>query len=165
VKKIIIVAKAQNQVIGKDNQLIWRLSDDLKKFKSLTTGHFIIMGRKTFESMGKPLPNRTSVVITRNEKYNVPEGHFLVHSLRDAFNLCEKLEQETVFVIGGAEIYQQALPLVDELLVSEVHASPKGDAFFPEIDQEVWKKTDVEHYFKNEKNEFDFDFVRYQKIK
>jgi dihydrofolate reductase len=163
-KKIIIVAKAKNNVIGKDNQLIWKLSDDLKKFKALTSGHHIIMGRKTFESMGKPLPNRTSIVITRNTNYEVPEGHFVVHSLQEAFDLSDQMQQESVFVIGGAEIYEQALSHCDELMITEVNTAPNGDAFFPEFSVKEWKKINEEHFEKNEKNEFDFDFVTYQKI-
>jgi len=164
VKKIIIVAKAKNNVIGKDNQLIWKLSDDLKKFKACTTGHYIIMGRKTFESMGKPLPNRVSVVITRNKAYTVPEGHFVAHDLEEAFKICASKNEDKVFIIGGAEIYTQALPYCDELLITEVHASPDGDAFFPIIPQEDWVKISQEHHQKDEKNEYDFDFVTYQKV-
>jgi dihydrofolate reductase len=159
----IIVAKALNNVIGKDNQLIWRLSADLQLFKSHTTGHHIIMGRKTYESVGKPLPNRTSIVITNNPDFKVPEGHLVAHSLEDAIQTCISRQLEKVFIIGGAEIYRQALPLADELMVTEVIASPEGDVFFPEIDKSEWEIVSTTSYTKDEKNEFDFDFVVYKK--
>ncbi|AWW33238.1 dihydrofolate reductase [Echinicola strongylocentroti] len=160
----IIVAKANNNVIGKDNQLIWRLSADLRHFKQHTTGHYIIMGRKTYESMGKPLPNRTSVVITRNNDYQVPDGHFVVHSLEKAIAIAKESGQEKVFVIGGAEIYKQSLPYVDEMIITEVNCTPEGDAFFPEFSPENWKKISEEPHTKDEKNQFDYTFVTYQKV-
>lgn len=161
----IIVARAKNGVIGRNNELVWRLSSDLKLFKRITTGHHIIMGRKTYESMGKPLPNRTSIVITRNKDYSLPEGHFSVNSLQEAIQLCISKNLTKVFVIGGAEIYSQALPLADELMVTEVQAEPEGDAFFPELDPLLWQKTSEEHYSKDEQNQYDFDFVIYQRRK
>ncbi|WP_200976281.1 dihydrofolate reductase [Echinicola sp. 20G] len=160
----IIVAKAKNNIIGKDNQLIWRLSADLQYFKKKTSGHYIIMGRKTYESMRKPLPNRTSVVITRNEDYKIPEGHYVVHSIEEALKLTKSLNQEKVYVIGGAEIYKLALPYVDELLITEVDCEPDGDAYFPEIKPDNWKKTFEEPHIKDEKNEFDFTFTVYRRI-
>ncbi|GGF37707.1 dihydrofolate reductase [Echinicola rosea] len=160
----IIVAKANNNVIGKDNQLIWRLSADLRHFKQQTTGHYIIMGRKTYESMGKPLPNRTSVVITRNRNYQVPEGHYVVHGLGEAIDLAKSKGLEKAFVIGGAEIYKQALPCVDEMVITEVNCAPEGDAFFPEFPSENWKKTSEEFHEKDDKNQFDYTFVTYQKV-
>ncbi|ERM84551.1 hypothetical protein P872_24340 [Rhodonellum psychrophilum GCM71 = DSM 17998] len=160
----IIVAKSLNNVIGKDNQLIWRLSSDMKLFKGKTTGFPIIMGRKTYESMGKPLPNRISIVITRNKEYQLPEGHFVVHSLEEAIQLCISRKFDQVFIIGGAEIYQQALPLCDELLVTEINVELQGDAFFPEIDSEIWERISEVHFQKDEKNDYDFDFVTYKKI-
>lgn len=164
-KIIIIVAKALNNVIGKDNQLIWRLSADLQLFKSHTTGHHIIMGRKTYESVGKPLPNRTSIVITNNHDFKVPEGHLVVHSLEEAIQFCIGKKLDKVFIIGGAEIYRQALPIADELMVTEVNAMPEGDVFFPEIDQSEWKMVSTTSYLKDEKNEYDFDFVVYKNVR
>ena len=160
----IIVAKSLNNVIGKDNQLIWRLSSDMKLFKSKTTGHPIIMGRKTYESMGKPLPNRTSIVITRNKDFQLPEGHYVVHSLEESIQLCISRKFDQVFIIGGAEIYQQALNICDELLVTEINSLLEGDAFFPEIDPEIWEKLSEIHFQKDEKNDYDFNFVTYKKI-
>lgn len=159
----IIVAKADNDVIGKDNQLIWKLSSDLKHFKKLTTGHHIIMGRKTYESMGRPLPNRTSVVITRNKDYPLPEGHILVHSLEDAVQTCIGKRLEKVFIIGGADIYKQAMRFADELIVTEVKALPEGDAFFPKIDPEKWTEESREHFEKDAQNQYNFDFVVYKR--
>ncbi|GGZ26333.1 dihydrofolate reductase [Echinicola pacifica] len=159
----MIVAKATNNVIGRNNQLIWKLSADLQHFKRHTTGHLILMGRKTYESMGKPLPNRTSVVITRNPNYSLPDGHYVVHSLEEAITLAEKLQQEKVYIIGGAEIYKLALPIADELLITEVNCQPEGDAFFPEFKEENWRKLTEEVHHKDEKNQFDYTFVHYQR--
>ncbi len=160
----IIVAKAKNNVIGKNNQLIWRLSSDLKLFKQITSGHHIIMGRKTYESVGKPLPNRISIVITRNPDFQLPEGHKVCHSLQEAIQLCIGKHLDQVYIIGGAEIYRQALPICDELLVTEVDARPEGDVFFPEINPKQWKKTASESFKKDDKNEYNFEFVTYKKV-
>ncbi|WP_106134948.1 dihydrofolate reductase [Mongoliibacter ruber] len=161
----IIVAKAKNNAIGKDNQLIWKLSSDLKLFKQITSGHHIIMGRKTYESVGKPLPNRTSIVITRNPDFKLPNGHVVCHSLQEAIQLCIGKHLDQVFVIGGAEIYKQALGLSDELLVTEVDASPEADVFFPAIDPDHWKKVSSDSYRKDDKNEYNFEFVTYKRVK
>ncbi|UJP63731.1 dihydrofolate reductase [Mongoliitalea daihaiensis] len=159
----IIVAVAKNQVIGNNNELIWKLSADLKYFKNTTTGHHIIMGRKTYESVGKPLPNRTSVIISRNPNFVVPEGHHLVNSWEQAVQLCISKKLEKVYVIGGAEIYKIALPFADELLVTEVDAYPEGDAFFPKILTDEWTETHRESFQKDEKNEFNYAFVLYKR--
>lgn len=157
------MAKAKNNVIGKDNQLIWKLSSDLKIFKKLTTGHHIIMGRKTYESVGKPLPNRTSIVITRNKDFELPDGHYVFHSLQDAVQFCISKNLEQVYVIGGAEIYRQSLSICDELIVTEVDATPDGDVYFPDIESDKWKITSREHFKKDEKNEYDFDLTIYKR--
>lgn len=159
----IIVAKSTNNVIGKDNQLIWRLSADLQLFKTHTSGHYIIMGRKTFESIGKPLPNRTSIVITNNPEFSVPEGHFVAHSLEEAIQICIGKKLDQVFIIGGAEIYRQAVPLADEILVTEVNAMLEGDVFFPEINENEWSVVSSNSYKKDDKNQYDFDFVIYKR--
>ena len=155
----IIVAVSENQVIGKDNDLIWNLSLDLKRFKSLTSGHHIIMGRKTFESFPKPLPNRTHVVITRQKDYKVPEGVLVVNSLENAIKLTEKDEQ--AYIIGGGEIYKQALAFADCIELTRVHAHFEGDTFFPELDVNEWKETYNEHIKKDDKHAFDFSFITY----
>ncbi len=159
----LIVAKAWNNVIGKDNQLPWRLSSDLQLFKTKTTGHPIIMGRKTYESLGKPLPNRISIVVTRNLQFKVPDGHYVVHALEDAIQLCISKKFDQVFIIGGAEIYRQAIPYCDELLITEVQAHPEGDAFFPDIDQDQWAKVSEVHFQKDENNDYSFNFITYKK--
>ncbi|MFD2033555.1 dihydrofolate reductase [Belliella marina] len=161
----IIVAKAKNNVIGKDNQLVWRLSSDLRLFKKITTGHHIIMGRKTYESMGKPLPNRTSIVITRNKDFKIPEGHHVVNSLEEAVRLCIGKNLGQVFIIGGAQIYSEAIAICDEMLITEVDANPEGDVYFPKFNSSEWKKDAVEHFYKDEKNEYNFDFVTYKRVK
>src|SRR5690606_11702515 len=108
---------ATNNVIGKKNDLVWRLPDDFKRFKLITSSHYILMGLKTFESLGKPLPNRTHLIITRNKDYEVPEGHYIFESVEKAFSFCEKMSVAQLHVIGGGEIYKQTLPLSDELVL------------------------------------------------
>jgi len=155
----IIVAAAENDAIGKHNRLIWHISDDLKRFKSLTSGHHIIMGRKTFESFPKPLPNRTHVVITRNSNYEVPKGVVVVHSLEDAIKVCANDPQP--FVIGGGEIYRQAILVADKIELTRVHEAFPADTFFPKIDASIWKETHSVFHKKDDKNEFDFTFLTY----
>lgn len=158
----IIVAAGENNAIGKDNKLIWHLSDDLKHFKSLTNGHHIIMGRKTFESFPKPLPNRTHVVITRQKDYKVPEGVIVVNSLEDALDASRFDKQP--FVIGGGEIYKQAIPLVDKLEITRVHADfENADTFFPEIDDSKWQEVSRRTHDADEKHTYAFSFITYLK--
>jgi dihydrofolate reductase len=157
----IIVAAAENNVIGKDNQLIWHLSNDLKRFKSLTNGHHIIMGRKTFESFPKPLPNRTHIVITRQENYSVPEGVIVVNSLADAVNRTK--EDSQPFIIGGGEIYKQALLFANKIELTRVHHTFEGDTYFPEIDTSYWKETKREFHNTDDKHAYAFSFVTYEK--
>lgn len=163
VKIILLVAKAKNRVIGKDNQLVWKLSADLKRFKHLTTGHYLLMGRKTFESLGRPLPNRTHLIVTRNLNFKAPEGHFVFHSVEEALIFCTKRQLEKLFVIGGGEIYKEALPLCDFLEITEVEASPEGDTFFPELDTAIWKEKEREEFPADQTNEYPYAFVTYEK--
>ncbi|WP_282126151.1 dihydrofolate reductase [Marinifilum flexuosum] len=156
----IIVAASRNNVIGKDNQLIWRLSADLKRFKALTTGHTIIMGRKTFDSIGKPLPNRTSVIITRQENYK-QEGCIVVHSLEEALDVVK--DQDKVFIIGGGTIYEQAMEKADELYLTLVHKEFEGDTFFPEIKSAQWESITREDCMPDEKNEYPYSFIDYKR--
>lgn len=158
----LVVAKSDNQVIGRDNQLIWKLSSDLKRFKQLTSGHPIIMGRKTFESIGKALPNRRNIVITKNKNWN-SEGIEVVHSLEEALKKAKSLDS-TIFILGGGTIYEQSISLADAIEVTEVHAVFEGDAYFPEIDNRTWKEVNRENFSKDEKNEFNYSFVRYERI-
>lgn len=159
----MIVAVAENGVIGNDNQLIWRLSDDLKNFKRLTTGNIIIMGRKTFDSIGKPLPNRTSIVVTRNKDLKIP-GCEVVNSIEEALKVASRLqtEMQKVFIIGGENIYRQTLDMTSTIYYTKVFASPTGDAFFPELSTD-WKEQERTSFKANEKNEYDFDVILYGK--
>lgn len=150
----IIVAVAQNGVIGDRNRLIWHISEDLRRFKAITTGHPVVMGRKTYESLGRPLPGRTNVVVTRQRDYRA-EGCTVVDSLEKAIGLF--LLDEEVFVIGGGEIYRQALPLADRLYLTVVCADYEGDTRFPEWDASQWDLVSEEHHRRGEK--FDHPFV------
>jgi len=155
----IIVAAAENDAIGKNNQLIWHLSDDLKRFKSLTNGHHIIMGRKTFESFPKPLPNRIHVVITRQQNYQVPNGVIVVNTLEEALNISKHDMQP--FIIGGGEIYNQALKIANKIELTRVHNSFEADTFFPKINPENWEETNNIYHEKDDNNEFAYSFVTY----
>ncbi|WP_396210418.1 dihydrofolate reductase [Flavobacterium sp.] len=157
----IIAAAAENNALGKDNQLLWHLPEDFKRFKTLTSGHYIIMGRKTFESFPKPLPNRTHIIITRQNDYQAPEGCIVVPSLEKAMELCPANEE--AFVIGGGEIYQQALDVVDKIDVTRVHTTLDADTFFPTIDPTLWEMVFEEFHPKDDKHAFDFTFLTYVK--
>ena len=158
----IIVAAGENNAIGKDNDLIWHLSDDLKRFKSLTNGHHIIMGRKTFESFPKPLPNRTHIVITRQSDYQAPEGVIIVNNLEDALDAARRDPQP--FIIGGGEIYKQSMAIANKLEITRVHHSfENADTFFPEIDKNIWKEISREERKKDDKHAYDFTFLTYIK--
>ena len=156
----IIAAIANNNALGKNNNLIWHLPTDLKRFKKTTTGHHIIMGRNTFESIGKPLPNRTTVIITRNPDYKV-EGCLVVNSLEKALEVAKN--DESPFIIGGAQIYEQAISIADKLDITEVHHSFDADVFFPEINKNTWKESSRELFTADEKNKFNYSFVSYTK--
>jgi dihydrofolate reductase len=159
----LIVAAAENNVIGKDNQLIWHLSNDLKRFKRLTLGHHIIMGRKTFESFPKPLPNRTHIVITRQKDYKVPKGVIVVHSMKEAVSVATLSDAEP-FVIGGGEIYKQALPFATKIELTRVHNEFEGDTYFPEIELKDWKETANTFHTKDDKHEYEFSFLTYERV-
>ncbi len=158
----IIAAAAANNALGKDNDLIWHLPDDFKRFKQITTGHFIVMGRKTFESFPKPLPNRTHVIITRQEDYTAPEGCIVVNSLKKAIEICPK--DEDIFIIGGGEIYQQSMNIADKVELTRVFTHPEADTFFPEINPEEWKLVFEEFHPKDEKHAFDYTFLTYIRL-
>ncbi len=158
----LIVATDLQNGIGANNQLIWHLPADLKYFKQLTTGHAIIMGRKTYDSIGRPLPNRNNIVITRNKTWQA-EGVTVVHSLQEAIETCKNNDS---FIIGGAEIYQQALNFVEVLYVTQVHKTFEiADTFFPKIDSNIWQETARIKNPKDSKHLYDFDFVTYHKVK
>ncbi|MGJ8591929.1 MAG: dihydrofolate reductase [Aquaticitalea sp.] len=155
----LIVAAGENDAIGKDNNLIWHLSDDLKRFKTLTSGHAIIMGRKTFESFSKPLPNRKHIVISRQQNYQVPEGVIVVHNLEDAMDAAKGDQQP--FVIGGGEIYKQAMPYASKIELTRVHETFDADTFFPKINLSVWKEIDNTFHPMDEQHDFSFSFISY----
>ena len=155
---IAIAAIGMNNELGKDNQLIWHLPNDFKRFKTLTTGHYIIIGRKTFESFPKPLPNRTHVIITRQKNYTA-ENCIVVDSLKKAIAVCPK--DEDVYVIGGGEIYNQSIDFADKLEITKVFHSFEADTFFPEIDITKWKLVSEEFHAKDEKHAYDFCFQTY----
>ena len=148
-KRSMIVAMAENRVIGINNKLPWYLPNDLKYFKQVTLGKPIIMGRKTFESIGKPLPGRTNIIITRNPHWTA-EGIKVVHSLDQAYQLaeavCEIDGQNELMIIGGDQIYQSSLPDIDRVYLTQVHAKVDGDAWFPEVDWRQWKEVGRDDY-------------------
>ncbi len=158
----IIVAVAENGVIGRDNQLLWRLPDDLKRFKQLTLGHPIIMGRKTFESIGKPLPGRTSIVITRSPGYTI-EGAIVVHSLDEAIAVAQACDSGEAFIIGGGEIYRQAQEkgIVSRLYLTRVCIDIEGDTFFEIPDLTKWQLTSEEFHPPDDRHPITFSFNNY----
>ena len=153
----IVVAAAENGVIGKDNQLLWKLSSDLKRFKNITTGHYILMGRKTFESIGKPLPNRTSLIISRNFVCDF-ENCYVFKTISDAIIYAAQQGQEEIFVVGGGEIYKQTMTLANTIHLTIVHTEIEGDTHF-EYDDSNWKVLHSEFIPKDEKNEFDSTYI------
>lgn len=154
----MIAAAAENNALGKANELLWHLPDDFKRFKKLTTGHPIIMGRKTFETFPKPLPNRTHVVITRQKDYR-PKGCVVVHNMGDALAFCQKDQQP--FIIGGGEIYQLGLPFASKIELTRVHESFQADAFFPYFDLEEWKLVNQEYHPSDERHKYGFTYLTY----
>lgn len=152
----LIVAMARNRVIGINNTLPWHLPADLKHFKALTMGHHIVMGRKTYESIGKPLPGRTSVVVTRNADY-APPGVIAVNSLEAAILACG--DDEEIFVIGGAELYRQAIAFADRIYLTEIDADISGDAHFTELDRKLWQEAERINHAPDESNAHPYHFV------
>lgn len=158
----IVVAMGEKNEIGADNKLLWHLPKDLKHFKDLTSGHPVIMGRKTYESIGKALPNRTNIVISRKKDW-FQEGILIVGSIKEALKFAKKIDEE-VFIIGGGNIYEKTMEKADKLEVTLVKTELKADTYFPKIDPKVWKKTNEIFHEKDEKNEFDFYFQTYERI-
>jgi dihydrofolate reductase len=156
----IIVATSRNRVIGNDNTLIWNLPADLKNFKRLTTGSAIIMGRKTYESIGKPLPYRRNIIITRDKNYKVDNCE-IVNSLEEALLICF----ENCFIIGGGEIYKQVLPIADEIYLTLIDEDFEGDTYFPEIKEEEWFEVSKEYFEPDEKNKHKYSFIKYERYK
>ena len=156
----IIAAIANNNALGLNNKLIWHLPEDLKRFKRVTTGHHVIMGRKTFESLGKPLPNRTTIIITRNKNYKA-NNCIIVNSLDEALENAK--QDKNPYILGGAEIYKLAMPIANKLDLTIVQHEFEADAFFPEIDTSIWKEKSRVNFKADEMNKYDYSFVTYEK--
>lgn len=159
-KLSIVVAMAKNRTIGVNNSLPWRCPEDLKHFKTLTMGHHMIMGRKTFDSIGKPLPGRTTVVVTRNNDLEIA-GCVVAHSLKEAIAVCA--DDKEIFIVGGAELYRQAVSLADTLYITELQQEVEGDAHFPEFDKSAWQETSREVRTQDIPQPLEFHFVTYRK--
>lgn len=154
----IIVAIAENRAIGKNNELLWHISEDLKHFKNTTSGHTVIMGRKTYESLGRPLPNRRNIVISRNPSY-CAEGCETATSLNEAIKITES--ESEVFVIGGGQIYAQAMDIASKIYLTIVHKNYDADTFFPEIDDNIWNEISREEFLRGAVFEHRFSFLTY----
>ncbi len=155
----IIVAMTPSGLIGKDKQIPWHLPADLQRFKKITMGHPIIMGRKTFESLPGLLPGRQHIVLTRNKNYQATGCHVVTN-----WGHVARLVKDKAFVIGGAKIYEYALPIAQQLYITLVHAELEGDTYFPEWNKEEWKELEREFHAKDEKNKFDFEYIAYKKL-
>ena len=156
----LIVAMTENRVIGRDGDMPWRLSADLKRFKRITMGHHMIMGRKTFDSIGRTLPGRTTIVLSRAAKYEDPKVK-VARSLDEAFSLAAA--DNEVFIVGGAQIYELALPRVHRIYLTQVHCTLEGDTLFPEVNWEQWQLVDQEDYPADDKNNHDYSFFTYER--
>lgn len=159
----LVVAAANNNVIGKDNQLLWRLPNDMKFFKNVTWGMPVVMGRKTFESLGKPLPGRKNIVLSRKSGVKA-EGAVMVKSMEDAQFLVREMDVKEMMVIGGGEIYAQVFEKAKRIYLTRVDAAPEGDAFFPEIDPEEWKLVSKKDHTADEKHAYNYSFQVWERI-
>lgn len=155
----IIVAMGQNNAIGLDNAMPWHLPKDLKHFKQTTEGHPVLMGRKTFESIGKPLPKRTNIVISRRADW-FEEGILIVGTIKEAIKFAKKIDED-IFIIGGGSLYEQTLSIADRLIITEVSTAPEADTFFPKINEDEWELTEAIHEPADEKNAYDLTFKTY----
>jgi len=165
--KSLIVAKAENNVIGKDNDMCWHLPREFKHFKSETLGCPIIMGRKNFESLPiKPLPKRTNIIVSKNKDYPLQDSCLLAHSIESAIEIAGEQNPNKVFIIGGGQIYKQAIEsdCLDEMIITTVHASFEGDAFFPEFNEENWNIEKEVFFAKDQKNPFDYTIRWYKRL-
>lgn len=161
--KTIIAAKSDNNVIGKDNDLVWHMPADLKFFKNKTRGKLVIMGRKTFASIGnKPLPGRPTIIITRNPTFEA-NGCWVVDDIDQAFAIAAAEGQEEVYILGGAQIYEKTIGLADKMFITEIKSTFDGDAFFPEIDANKWLEVAREEFESDEKNKYPYAFVEYRR--
>ncbi len=158
----LIAAVSENNVIGKDNDLPWHLPKEFKYFKNTTKGHHILMGRKTFESFPQPLPQRTNIIITRQNNYNV-QGGKVVHSLEEGLELARQNDEDEAFVIGGAQIYKLALPLADRIYLTVIHTTVNGDTYFPAFNEKQWTITHKKPVKADKNNPHDFTIYLYEK--
>jgi dihydrofolate reductase len=164
-KTSLVAAVAANGVIGKDNDLPWRLPDDMKFFMETTKGHYVVLGRKNYDSLPgkfKPLPNRTNVVVTRQKDFQAP-GCLIVHSIEDAIAVAKDNKESELMIIGGSDIYKLSLRYADRLYLTEINAEVEGDTYFPEFDRMEWQEVSRIHHAKDDRHKFDFDFVVYEK--
>lgn len=162
-RRSLVVAVARNGVIGRDNQLPWRLPDDLAYFKRATMGHPIVMGRRTWESIGKPLPGRTNIVVTHDPAYEAP-GCVVAHSLAEAWRAAEGVEgADEVCVIGGTSLFAETLPIADLIHLTEVEADVEGDTFFPDFDRSEWRETEVARHAADARHAYPFRIVRLER--
>ncbi|PDS24219.1 dihydrofolate reductase [Flavobacterium branchiophilum] len=155
---IIIAAMAQNRALGKNNTLLWHLPNDFKRFKTQTTGHYIVMGRKTFESFPKPLPNRTHVIVSKTKNFD-SEHCITVQNLEEALAICPK--NQDLYIIGGGEIYKQTMPMADVLDITLVEATFEADTFFPEINPKEWQLASKESHPIDDKHPYEYHFLTY----
>ena len=157
----LIVAMTENRVIGLDGDMPWRMSDDLRRFKRLTMGHHILMGRKTFESIGRPLPGRVSVVISRSAHFDHADIR-VARSLEEALKIADQDDES--FITGGAQIFELALPLVQRIYLTRIHVTLEGATFFPELDWNEWNLTEQEHHTADDRNQYDYTFERWDHV-
>jgi dihydrofolate reductase len=156
----IMAAKARNNVIGKNNDLVWHLPADLKHFKKTTHGHYVIMGRKTFESLGRPLPGRLNIIITRNRDLFI-EGAIVLANMQEALDLAESQHQQLVFILGGGEIYRQTMDQADVMFITEIHHEFEGDTHFPDISDRIWDEAERFDFPADDENPYPYSFVKY----
>jgi dihydrofolate reductase len=157
----IIAAAGENNSLGKDNDLVWHLPDDFKRFKELTSGNYILMGRKTFETFPKPLPNRKHLIITRQDNYSVPENCFVFDAIQSAIDFTDN---QDIWIIGGGEIYKQSMEIADRIELTRVHSEFEADTFFPEIGEE-WELVSEEYHPSDERHKYDFTYLTYDRKK
>ncbi len=158
-----IVAATRNWVIGKDNEIPWYLPSDLKYFKKTTLDHHIIMGRKNYESIGRPLPKRVNIVVTRKKGYEAP-GCVVVHSIEDALKVARDNKETEAFICGGGEIYKQTMDIIDRLYFTEIEATVEGDIFFPEFSEDDWELVSIERNQADDRNEYGYNFKVYERV-
>jgi dihydrofolate reductase len=157
----IIAAAGENNSLGKDNDLVWHLPDDFKRFKELTSGNYILMGRKTFETFPKPLPNRNHLIITRQDNYSVPENCFVFDTIQSAIDFTDN---QDIWIIGGGEIYKQSMEIADRIELTRVHSDFEADTFFPEIGEE-WELVSEEYHPVDDRHKYDFTYLTYDRRK